>query len=97
METNKGDAKNIIASDLLSYLAENPQAQDTLEGIAKWWLLEQEITRRVTEVRSALDGLVSGGFIIEVKGKDGRSRYRLNQGKQDKVELKLNIQTDKDE
>ena len=37
-----------VAKDILAYLAEHPQAMDTLEGIAEWWLMRQHIRVTVT-------------------------------------------------
>jgi len=30
--------------EILAYLADHPDAQDTLAGIFEWWLLERKIT-----------------------------------------------------
>jgi hypothetical protein len=67
-----------IAQEVLAYLAEHPRAQDTLEGIVQWWLLEQEIQRRMAQVRAALAELVARGLVLERQGKDGRTYYRVN-------------------
>ena len=67
-----------IADEILAYLAEHPRAQDTLEGIAEWWLLEQEIKRWTAQVRAALAELVAQGLVLERKGKDGQIHYHLN-------------------
>lgn len=67
-----------IAHEILAYLVEHPRAQDTLEGIVEWWLLEQEILRRTAQVQAALAELVARGLVLERQGKDGRTRYRIN-------------------
>jgi len=74
-----------IAQDVLAYLVEHPQAQDTLEGITHWWLLEQEIARRTAEVQSALVDLVTKGLVLERRGADGRIHYRINQDKSEEI------------
>lgn len=70
--------KSHVAQELLDYLARHPDAQDTLEGIVEWWLLEEKIRRRAFEVREALAELVECGLIRERKGKDARTHYRIN-------------------
>lgn len=70
--------KSQVAYKILAYLTEHPKAQDTLEGIVEWWLLEQKIKRRIAEVKKALAELVTKGLVVERKGKDSRSYYRIN-------------------
>jgi hypothetical protein len=72
------DTISQIAAAILAYLAEHPKAQDTLEGIVEWWLLEQEIKRRTAMVQEALTELLAKGLVVERKGRDGRMHYRLN-------------------
>jgi len=67
--------------EILAYLAKNPAAQDTLEGITEWWLLEQEIENRALQVESVLADLVARGLVLERKGRDARSHYRVNRRK----------------
>ena len=74
-----------IAQDVLAYLVEHPQAQDTMEGITHWWLLEQGIARRTAEVQSALAELVMKGLVLERRGADGRVHYRINQDKSEEI------------
>lgn len=73
--------KSQIARDVLSYLAEHPEAQDTFEGIVEWWLLEQKIKRQTAEVREVLDNLASRKLILERRAGDSRTHYRLNRRK----------------
>jgi DNA-binding transcriptional regulator PaaX len=70
-----------LAHQILAYLAEHPLAQDTLEGIMEWWLLDREIVYQTTAVRSALAELVANGLILETRTKDSHAHYRLNPNK----------------
>jgi hypothetical protein len=70
-----------ITRDILSYLAKHPKAQDTLEGIVEWWLLEQKIKRWQAQVQKALDELVEQGLVIRSRSEDRRERYRANNRK----------------
>ncbi len=67
-----------LAHQILGYLAEHPLAQDTLEGITEWWLLDREIVQQISAVTSALEELVAKGLILETRAKDSRTHYRLN-------------------
>lgn len=78
-----------ITREVLAYLVEHPQAQDTLEGITHWWLLEQEIERRTAEVQLALAELVAKGLVLERRREDGRVHYRINQQKSDEIRALL--------
>lgn len=74
-----------LCRDILSYLLDNPQGQDTLEGIAEWWLMEREIRREVRRVRRALVLLIDDGLLAEKTGADGTVRYRLNPERLDEI------------
>jgi DNA-binding transcriptional regulator PaaX len=69
------DEVQALARSLSRYLRDNPQASDTAEGISLWWLrLDWQVHEFA--VRSALARLVKAGLVEEVKGPDGRVRYR---------------------
>lgn len=72
------DATQKIATAVLAYLAENPDAQDTLEGIKEWWPLGQGARPRITSVKAALRDLVQRGLVLERKGKDAGTYYKVN-------------------
>ena len=69
--------KSSIAREILAYLAEHPDAQDTAEGIAQWWLLERRIQQEVPQVKAALTELTESGLIRKRQGKDSSTRYRI--------------------
>jgi hypothetical protein len=50
---------------VLGYLDDHPTAMDTLDGIAEWWVLRQQIDIEVRRVARALAALVSDGLIEE--------------------------------
>jgi hypothetical protein len=87
MKTVAGDSP--IAYEILAYLAAHPEAQDTVEGIVQWWLLEQHIQRQTVHVKAALAQLVAEGLVLERKGKDARVHYRVNQHKLDEIAVLL--------
>ena len=67
-----------ISLRILSYLAENPEATDTPEGIAQWWLLEREIRDQSAAVERALAALAAEGWLIARHPAGSPVRYRLN-------------------
>ena len=70
-----------ITRQLLAYLAENVEAQDTFDGIVEWWLLEQRIKHQAAQVRQALDELTARQLIVGRRTRDSRIHYRINRGK----------------
>ena len=79
MSLDAGATKlSLTACQILAYLVEHPRAQDTLEGIMQWWLLEQQIKQWIAQAQTALDQLVAQGLALERKGRDGQIHYRIN-------------------
>ncbi len=78
-----------IAMEILSYLDSHPLPQDTVEGIAEWWLLEKRIRRPTTQVQRAVGQLQAEGLLAARTGTDGRVHYRLNPRKRRAVALLL--------
>lgn len=81
---NSGESilrRSPIFYEILAYFADHPQAQDTVEGIVEWWLLEQRIKRASTQVKTTLTQLVAEGLVIPREGTDGRVYYRVNRQK----------------
>lgn len=80
-----GSDRSEIAHDVLSYLNENSEAGDTLEGIVEWWLLEMRIRRGPAEVKAVLDDLVARELIRECETRDARVHYRVNDRMQKEI------------
>jgi hypothetical protein len=78
-----------VLFDILAYLNDNPDAEDTIEGIAQWWLLEQRIRQQIPVVEKALFELVESGLILAQGGSNGRTRYRINRRKQKQIKAFL--------
>jgi hypothetical protein len=70
-----------IAERILAYLIENPNAQDTLEGIIEWWLLDRFTKSHAAKVKKALDEMVVAGLVLERRGKESRMYYKVNRAK----------------
>jgi hypothetical protein len=66
------------AREILEYFLRNPNAADSLEGIARWRLLEQVIHRTIVETEGALKWLVEEGYLIAVEQRRSRPLFRLN-------------------
>lgn len=60
---------------VLGYLDDHPTAMDTLDGIAEWWVLRQQIQTEVHRVLRVLTALVADGF-LEVHEQGGIRFYR---------------------
>jgi len=69
-----------VARAILNYLRAHPDAKDTLEGIAQWWLTREGIERKVKEVERGVSILLDQGLVIEVRRDGLMPYYRLNTG-----------------
>jgi hypothetical protein len=78
-----------IARAILDYLRKHPEAQDTLAGIAEWWLPEQRIDTEIAKVKEALAELVARGLILRHRGKDSQVHYRINVRRLREIEAML--------
>ncbi|HOC01012.1 MAG TPA: hypothetical protein PKM43_19955 [Verrucomicrobiota bacterium] len=74
-----------VDDEVFEYLVQHPDAQDTLEGVCDWWLLERRVRRSVAEVEAALGKLVARGFVAARRGKDGNTHYRLNRREEQRL------------
>jgi len=74
----KRDETQETSHKILAYLMDNPDAQDTLEGIVDWWLLQQDIKRNVALIRKTVDELIHKGFLLERHGNNRTKYYQVN-------------------
>lgn len=63
------------AKALLSYWQVNPDAMDSTQGIAKWWLAGQSGQLSIVEIERALEVLVERGLAVRRKLADGTEVY----------------------
>lgn len=78
--------KEKIMFEIISYLTEHPNAQDTLDGITQWWLLERSILRQSPKVKEALEDLVHKGVVKKHIGTDLQITYGLNSKKYKEIQ-----------
>ena len=50
------------------FVGTKKQAQDSIEGIIEWWLVEQEIKHQTTAVKEVLTKLVQDNLLVERRG-----------------------------
>jgi hypothetical protein len=70
-----------ITREILSYLLTHRMAEDTIEGIVDWWLLEERIRYRTREVQTVLDKLVEENLVLMRSSRDSKVRYGINDQK----------------
>jgi hypothetical protein len=88
------NGKSRIARDILAYLVEHSDAQDTLDGIIQWWLPERELMYRLALVREAIGELVENGWVITRTRHNSRTYYQINEEKKSEIEAFLKQQSD---
>jgi len=77
------------ARQILSYFVRNPSAADSLEGIARWRLLEEAIHRNIAETEESLRWLVKEGYLVEMTQMHSSRLFRLNPEKKKEAESVL--------
>jgi len=78
-----------IVHEILTYLVDHPDAQDTLEGIVEWWLLERKIKSETIRVKEVLAELVRKELVIEHRRSDSQISYSINQAKEREIRILL--------
>jgi hypothetical protein len=84
-----GLTRSQVARVILEYLDQHPDAQDTLAGIAEWWLADDKVKTRTVTIKEALDELIENGFVLAQKGQDLQIRYRMNERRLHDIEALL--------
>jgi hypothetical protein len=72
-----------VVRDVMRYFVQHPHAADSLEGIARWRLIEQRTRDLVEETSGAVEQLVEEGLLERVTVPGGKTLYRLNPDRQD--------------
>jgi hypothetical protein len=80
------DATQQITYHILAYLAENPDAQDTLKGISEWWLSEQSGPPNVAAVEEAVTRLVNSGLVVASAREGAQTYYKVNRRRLEEIE-----------
>lgn len=70
-----------LARLVLSYFLRQPESADSVEGIARFRLLEEQVYQTIEETQRALDLLVSRKLLIRQDIPASRPLFRLNQTK----------------
>jgi hypothetical protein len=75
---------------ILGYLVKRPQAQDTVEGIARWWLNQWRVEIVAGMVRKAVRELCERQLLVEVEDRyAAEPRYGLNQSAMEQIQALL--------
>jgi hypothetical protein len=75
---NAIEAKDVIeAADAIGrYLAVRPNAAETVEGVAQWWLARQRFEDEIELARRALLYLEEQGKVVRFQLAGGKTMYR---------------------
>jgi hypothetical protein len=76
VETNELPDVLTAASAIKRYLAARPDALDTLQGVARWWVSRQRLGDSLEIVQRALDHLEAQGDVVCLQSPDGLQVYR---------------------
>jgi hypothetical protein len=66
------------APEILDYLARQPEAQDTIEGIVQWWVLDSCIRNWTPKIEKTVAKLLEQGFLTKRPSSDGRIFYHVS-------------------
>jgi hypothetical protein len=66
------------APEILDYLARQPEAQDTIDGILHWWVLDSFLRKWAPKIAETVTRLVEQGLLEEKPSSDGKMFYRIS-------------------
>ena len=65
----------MIAAAIRRYLHAHPNASDTADAVARWWLSAERIDASGEEVEEALEYLVGNGEVVKRRLSNGETVY----------------------
>ncbi len=68
-----------ISQEMIAYWKDNPEAIDTIEGIANWWLSERVKPFAIEDIKIVLKELVKQKKIVARQLLDGTILYSINE------------------
>lgn len=68
--------------DILSYFLRNPQAVDSVVGVSRWRVMEEQVHRSLEQTHTALAWLVSEGYLEDLGTASTGRIVRLNAERQ---------------
>jgi len=74
---NVGEKRRYLSQMIVDYLERNPDAADTLDGIAQWWIQHERIEARVEEVAEVLEDLRQKEIVTARSLGNGNTLFRL--------------------
>jgi hypothetical protein len=94
LDQGRAEPKNVeAAKQILDYFLRNPEAADSLTGIARWRLMEDFVQRSVEATQAALDWLVAEGYVEAVTRRGVGPLFHLNSQKREEAESLLRPST----
>jgi hypothetical protein len=66
------------APEILDYLARHPDAQDTIDGILHWWVLDACVRKFAPKIAETVAQLVERGFLEQSQSADGNVFYHVS-------------------
>jgi len=75
--TDQPPVDDTLVREVLSYFRQHPEAADSVEGIARWRLLEERAARQLEATERALRWLVGRGHLVEVSHPGMAPLFRL--------------------
>ena len=67
-----------VAATIRRYLLDHPNAADTLQGVAQWWLSGDADEEWLSKVQRAIEQLVKRGEMVRQTLRDGTVIYERN-------------------
>ena len=74
-----------ITREILGYLLRHPDAADSLEGLARWRLVEMTVRHTLDETERAVHWLVDRGWVREVARPHGATLFTLDEARRDEA------------
>ena len=74
-DSNQDQSIVAIAREIRTYLNAHPEAADSLEGVARWWLARQHYEQAIDKVKKALEYLVIEGAVTKTSTTGGKTLY----------------------
>ena len=71
----KHDDMDSLVREIMRYFEDHPNASDSVQGIAKWWLKHQRYVETTEQVEQALDLLVKKGKLQRIQAPDSTVIY----------------------